>query len=47
MPHGGNIFALSDGSLIVFGKDTWRTCSGACIINIENGSVTELAVPIG
>ena len=46
MPHGGDMFVLSDGSLIVFGKDSWRTFSGACIIDIENGCVTELAVPI-
>lgn len=46
MPHGGEMYVLSDGSLIVFGKDSWRTFSGACIVNVETGVVTELAVPI-
>ena len=46
MPHGGELYALSDGSLLVLGKDSWRTFSGAYSIDPSDGTLTEHELPI-
>jgi hypothetical protein len=45
MSHGGELHALSDGSLLVLGKDSWRSFSGAYSIDPSDGMLTERELP--
>lgn len=46
MSFGGALDALSDGRLLLLGKDSWRTFNGAFLVDAETGQVQEASIQI-